>query len=492
MASINQGDDAVERLDNAVTAFEQIMTGPEGQTVAVPGHQPQPTLAERVKQNLKPSTDAAAGYAAAARDEANRSAQEAEKAKQISGLENVADAVRLAALPVPDVSIPFTTDGQLLHGKGTPVLVGTTPVAQLVSYERLGSQTMLDKSGRLVKVPAGEMAIEQQGLAIFDQSVNLAAPSINWTASANAAAPWVHGAKDEFGWISVSGSGDPSKTEGSYKDFSVPTAGSPHTLSLDILKTAGLNVRIRTYGHESSAVDVAVSETAVTGSGVADVYDMGHYWRVELSRTFSGSTRLFRIYPFGTVAGSTGSMSYRRVQLEAKPFATPYIENELSAQTARPATTRCDIPWRGNMQPTSDSQQLTIALEFDTAGIPLAGTSHTLFTQGGGIGQYVMGRVETGGLLRFYRSSWATHQPSVSSRRRYRICFRVNRNVCDLFIGGVKFGSTVTAMPAASGLNDVLRLGYSLTPDRCLNGHLRSIDIWNDALPDAQCQAASS
>ena len=66
MASTNQGDAAVERLDNAVTAFEQIMTGPEGQTVQVPGYQPQPTLAERVKQNLKPSTDAAAGFAAQA------------------------------------------------------------------------------------------------------------------------------------------------------------------------------------------------------------------------------------------------------------------------------------------------------------------------------------------------------------------------------------------------------------------------------------------
>ncbi|WP_429075610.1 phage head spike fiber domain-containing protein [Aeromonas veronii] len=424
------------------------------------------------------------GQAARAKIEADKAAVSASAA---------ASAVLAARLPVPDVSIPFTTDGQLLHGKGTPVLVGTTPVAQLVSYERLGSQTMLDKSGRLVTVPAGEMAIEQQGLAIFDQSVNLAGPSINWAASANAAAPWAHSAKDEFGWISVSGSGDPSKAEGSYKDFSVPTVDTPHTLSLDILKTAGLNVKLRTYGTATdTTVDVTITETAVSGSGGSDVYDMGHYWRVELTRTFTGATKHFRIYPFGPNIGSAGSMSYRRVQLEAKPFATPYIENETSAKTTRPATTRCDIPWSGNLQPISDNQQLTIALEFDTAGIPLVGISHTLFTQGGGIGQHVMGRVENGGLLRFYRSAGATHQTSVSSRRRYRICFRVNRNVCDLFIDGIKFGSTVTAIPAASGLNDVLRLGCSLTPDRCLNGHLRSISIWSAPLTDIQCQAASS
>ena len=96
MASINQGDDAVERLDNAVTAFEQIVTGPEGQTVAVPGHQPQPTLAERVKQNLKPSTDAAAGFAAQASASAKAAYDSAKLASQISGLETVEQAVDLA------------------------------------------------------------------------------------------------------------------------------------------------------------------------------------------------------------------------------------------------------------------------------------------------------------------------------------------------------------------------------------------------------------
>lgn len=423
------------------------------------------------------------GQAARAKIEADKAAVSASAA---------ASAVLAARLPVPDVSIPFTTDGQLLHGKGTPVLVGTTPVAQLVSYERLGSQTMLDKSGRLVTVPAGEMAIEQQGLAIFDQSVNLAGPSINWAASANAAAPWAHSAKDEFGWISVSGSGDPSKAEGSFKDFSVPTAGSPHTLSLDILKTAGLNVKLRTYGHESNGVDITITETAVSGSEVSDVYDMGHYWRVELTRTFTGTTRLFRIYPFGPNIGSAGAMSYRRVQLESKPFATPYIENETSAKTARPATTRCDIPWRGNMLPISDTQQLTIALEFDTAGMPLSGVYHTLFTQGGGVGQHVQGRIENGAFLRFYRGAPPTHQVSVVSRRRYRICFRVNRNVCDLFIDGVKSGSTITSSPTTPGINDVLRLGHGASPDRTINGHLRSIAIWNAPLTDIQCQAASS
>lgn len=397
------------------------------------------------------------------------------------------------AIPLPDVSIPFSTDGRMTHGKGAPVLVGTTPVAQLVSYERLGSQTMIDKSGRLATVPAGEMAIEQQGLAIFDQSVNLFAPSINWTASVNAAAAWTHGAADAAGWITVSGSGDPSKLEGSYKDMSVPVKDIPHTFSMDVLKTPGLNFRLRAY-NSSASIDVTLTETTATGAVASEaVTDMGSYWRIEVTRSFvNDAGGSFRFYPFGTSVGATGSMTYRRVQLEAKPFATPYIENATSAQTTRPATTRCDIPWPGNLQPISDNQQLTIALEFDVAGLPSSGSYQTLFTQGGGSAQNVKVQIENGGFARFYRGATPSHQFSVVPRRRYRICFRVNRNVCDLFVDGVKSGSTVTATAAISGLNDVMRIGYALTPGRTINGHLRSIAIWNTPLTDIQCQAASS
>ena len=444
------------------------LTSPAGQTITVPSY--------------SKVTSEGEGQAARAKTEADKAAVSAAAA---------AAAVLAAQLPTPDVSIPFTTDGLMTRGKGAPVLVGTTPVAQRVTYERLGTQTMIDKSGRLVTVPAGEMAIEQQGLAIFDQSVNLAAPSINWAASANMAAAWTHGTVDASGWIAVSGSGDPSKTEGSYKDFSVPTAGSPHTLSLDVLKATGLNVKLRTYGHESNGVDITITETAVSGSGGSDVYDMGHYWRVELTRTFTGATRLFRIYPFGLNAGSAGTMSYRRVQLEAKSFATPYIENASSAQSTRPATTRCDIPWPGNMQPLTNWQELTISFEFDIAGSLAAGGAQHIFANGSG-GNYLLARIENNGVLRFYRSASSTHQHTLALRRRYKMCYRINRNLCDLFIDGVRIGGSITASPVTTGLPDLLRLGYSSSPGQCLNGHLRNINIWNTPLTDAQCVAASS
>ena len=442
------------------------------------------TAPDGTKQTLIPwkrVTSEGEGQATRAKAEADKAATSAAAA---------ATAVLAAKLPTPDVSIPFTTDGQLLHGKGAPVLVGTTPVAQLVSYERLGSQTMLDKSGRLVTVPAGEMAIEQQGLAIFDQSVNLAAPSFNWGGT-SAALNWVHGEKTPAGWITLTGSSDPAISNGSYKDFIAPTSGA-HTFSLDILKTAGLNCRVRVYDGPAPDRDITITETTVSGAGSEAVSDAGEYWRVELTVTLVNSARPFRIYPFGAVVGSSGSMTYRRVQLEAKPFATPYIENATSAQTVRPATTRCDIPWPGNMQTISGAQELTIAMEFDTAGSPTG--AHSVCSSGGGISSLMI-RIEkaAGGTFQAIRAaSGTTHSALVAPRRRYKFCYRIRKNTCDLFIDGIKVGQSVTAIPAASGMPDVLRLGYISTPDRCLNGHLRSIAIWNAPLTDIQCQAASS
>ena len=237
---------------------------------------------------------------------------------------------------------------------------------------------------------------------------------------------------------------------------------------------------------------MTITEAAVSGSSAAEVVDMGTFWRVELTRTFTNTTRMFRIYPFGTSVGSTGFMTYRRVQLEAKPFATPYIENATSAQTTRPATTRCDVPWPGNMQPLTDWQELTIAVEFDTVGLPVSPSSHSIFYSGGGGFGNFMQRIDAPGTWQVLRGPGVAHSFPVLPRRRYRVCYRINRNVCDLFVDGAKVGSTITASPNTPGMPDILRFGYALTPDRCLNGHLRNINIWNSPLTAAQCVAASS
>ncbi|MDF2391702.1 hypothetical protein GWQ31_10105 [Aeromonas sp. 2MA4] len=111
MASTNQGDDAVSRLDAAVTAFEEVLTGQEGQTVTVPGHDPQPTLAERVKQSLKPSTDTAENAAQQAEISKNQAVAAAAEARRISGLEDIDDVMINSGLSYGGPSGRFALSG---------------------------------------------------------------------------------------------------------------------------------------------------------------------------------------------------------------------------------------------------------------------------------------------------------------------------------------------------------------------------------------------
>ncbi|WP_420938639.1 phage head spike fiber domain-containing protein, partial [Aeromonas veronii] len=282
----------------------------------------------------------------------------------------------------------------------------------------------------------------------------------------------------------------PSAAEGSRIDFQAMLV-STYTFSMDVMKTAGLKAVLRTFG-SNNGTTVTLTETTATGSGAADVTDMGSYWRVEITRSFTGSANsLVRLNPFGTEVGASGSMTYRRVQFEEKPFATPYIENTTSAQTTRPATTRCDIPWIGNLQPISADQQVTVSFEFDVAGFPLSGYQ-TLINNSGGGGSYLQVRVDTGGALSAYRRPTPSHAVNIQAKQRVKVCYRVNKNTCDFFVNGAKIASTVTGSPYSNGLPSLFCIGYSPTPSRCANGHLRKIDIWNTPLTDIQCQAASS
>lgn len=169
MSSLH-GDAAVARLDAAVDAFLDIMTAPENTLVPVPERSPQPSLAERARVNLKPSTDLAKGYADAAR----RSAQEA---AQITGLETVADAIGLAALPLPDVWAPLSDNLRLITGYGRDVLAGSGAdvVARMVNFTRSTTKTYQAKDGTVKIAAVNEPAFESEGLLIEGKSTNLIA-----------------------------------------------------------------------------------------------------------------------------------------------------------------------------------------------------------------------------------------------------------------------------------------------------------------------------
>ncbi|HGY1012557.1 TPA: hypothetical protein ACNUUK_000799 [Aeromonas salmonicida subsp. smithia] len=167
MSSLH-GDAAVARLDAAVDAFLDIMTAPENTLVQVPERSPQPSLAERARVNLKPNTDLAKGYAESAR----RSAQEA---AQIAGLDTVADAIGLAALPLPDVWAPLSDSLRLITGYGRDVLVGSDVVARMVNFTRSTTKTYQAKDGTVKIAAVNEPAFESDGLLVEGRSTNLIA-----------------------------------------------------------------------------------------------------------------------------------------------------------------------------------------------------------------------------------------------------------------------------------------------------------------------------
>jgi hypothetical protein len=175
LMAVNDKDptEAISLVEQTVNTFNQIVVGQEGQMVPVPGHPNQPTLAERVKQNLKPSTDAAANYAAQASASAKAADVSAKLASQISGLDTVAEAVGLAALPLPDVWAPLSDSLRLITGYGREVKVGDDVVGRYVSFERASAAWYFDKSGSLRQVAINEPRFESEGLLIEGGSTNL-------------------------------------------------------------------------------------------------------------------------------------------------------------------------------------------------------------------------------------------------------------------------------------------------------------------------------
>ncbi|MDM5067320.1 LamG domain-containing protein [Aeromonas salmonicida] len=148
---------AIQLVEQTVNTFNQILVGTEGQFVPVPGYPDQPTLAERVKQNLSPSTVEAKAAAEAAKNYRDQAAQ-------ISGLTTVAEAVSQAVLPHPDVWLPLNEDIKLRAGFGREVKIGSDIVAMYAACERASSATYFDKSGSLKTAGINEPRIEARGL----------------------------------------------------------------------------------------------------------------------------------------------------------------------------------------------------------------------------------------------------------------------------------------------------------------------------------------
>lgn len=188
MSQFTEADSSVNRLNAAVTAFEKVLTEPEGTVVEMPIGAAQPSLAERLKR----AVDAVTVKPAQAAAQASAASQQAQAAQQ-SAAQSAADAANSAAAtgyvdaPFPDVWLPFNDDLRLLAGfapADTINVAGTIyPLrTKSATLTRSTVGTYYDKSGTMKLADIDEPRFEKEGLLIEPQMTNLYTYSEQWGA----------------------------------------------------------------------------------------------------------------------------------------------------------------------------------------------------------------------------------------------------------------------------------------------------------------------
>lgn len=183
MSQFTEGDASIGRLTAAVTAFEKVLTEPEGVMVDMPVGAAQPSLAQRLKFAIDAVTVKPAEAAAQAIT-ASQQALASQQAAAQSALDAANSAVGYTAPPFPDVWAPLNDDLRLLAGFAPADIInvgGTNyPLpSKSVTLTRATTATYIDKSGVLRTAAINEPRFEKEGLLIEEQRTNLALYSMD-------------------------------------------------------------------------------------------------------------------------------------------------------------------------------------------------------------------------------------------------------------------------------------------------------------------------
>ena len=131
-------------------------------------------------KNLRDSTQQLRNETVSLRDQAKASA---DRAEQISELDTVTDALKLAAVPAPDFHLPLISDLRIQEGFGkhdqidvSPAQDGSTMVdlpTRSAYFTRTTAKTYKNKKGELVTSNANEPTFEEKGILVEGPSTNL-------------------------------------------------------------------------------------------------------------------------------------------------------------------------------------------------------------------------------------------------------------------------------------------------------------------------------
>lgn len=464
--AVNDKDptEAILLVEQTIGTFNQIVVGQEGQMVPVPGYPDQPTLAERVKQNLKPSTDAAAGFAAQAASSAKAADDSAKLASQISGLETVADAIGLAALPLPDVWAPLSDSLRLITGYGRDVLVGSDVVARMVNFSRNSTATYIGKDGQLKTVAVNEPRFEKEGLLIEVQSSNIVTNS-------NVFTPFGAGATKVDNQPGPFGANDATRI-----DTANPYQGTNPPLSSPLVDGAVYTTSVWLRGAVGGEVVRIGIHNATIGLGVTLTTEWKRY---SITQTRAAGTNSAFVIQ---AASAPISFFVYGVQLEALPFASSYIPTNGAAVTRVPDPAY--LPSAGNRFLFAG---FTVAFEWDLVGVHnnIADNRLIDLDNDASSNRHYVGVDQNQRLVAMFGTNKIVSPTSVLSG----LCVLVvNGNSFSLYNNGTKIGTAAVTgrAPAANGKIQLLCNNTGVFPS---SGHMRNLRIWHKTLSETQIKA---
>lgn len=384
MSHFTEGDSAVNRLNAAVSAFEKVLTEPEGTVVEMPVGAAQPSLAERLKRAI----DAVTIKPAQAATQATTAAQQA-LASQQAAAQSAADAANSAAAtgyvdaPFPDVWAPLNDDLRLLAGlaPADTITVGGTSYplpTKSMTFTRSTTATYIDKSGVLKTAAVNEPRFEREGLLMEGQSTNYILNSDDPTKWASKASSLATAVVNDGATQAVTLKGTSSSLVNNLlivqSNAISLVAGDSFTLSARFKGAYG-NFKFRIVKDSSFFGDVSFSfatgaVTAAATGGMTITTITGSDGYTYATATLTGATagsyigQIWAMPAGGDTNIPIGAEFYiQTIQLENNPVATSYIPTGSAAVTR--ASDSLEISPLGNIgyRLVGDSFTRTIAFE---------------------------------------------------------------------------------------------------------------------------------
>lgn len=406
------------------------------------------------------------GQTARAKVEADRAKTEADRA--VTEADRAAGIVAAAALPLPDVWVPFSDSLRMITGYGRDVLVGSDVVARMVNFARSTTATYIGKDGLLKTAAVNEPRFEKDGLLVEGQSTNLI-PTSNFPQGLG-------------GWIAPNPSGNTyaygSAPDGSNTAMKAAFAGDGLNQTIAAL-VVGTSYTFSFYAKNETATPVVVSVKLGSGGNAENItIPANSAWaRYSSTRTFNAGDQVLRWY-----------FTTRNVevwlwgdQLEALPFASSYIPTNGAAVTR--AHDVVTIPWALNVRPSN----LTVALNYDVLGIGL--TNQRLIEYAAPtIPRYLM-QVTQVGDFETYCATQALKVvgPSIGPGSLAVASTSPTRHA--LKLTGKAIAVATPAGPA--GATSDIRIGSGQAGASPTYGHIRNLRIWHSTLTDDQLKAVA-